>query len=178
MQSVTLNNQQLIPQENNNKMNPKYTKTALTTIRIILGAVFVISGVGKLINPSDAKYLVELLATEFYWLIEYAGPIVTATSFIELILGGLLLWGQYLKWALGGTLAMLVGFSSVLGYFYMQGMSVDSCGCFGAFGFASGIEFTLLRNLVLGLMVIGSFALIYTSGKQDEEEVEETDVAI
>lgn len=140
-------------------MNPKYTKTALTTIRIILGAVFLLSGVGKLINPSDAQYLVELLASEFYWLIEYAGPIVIATSVIELILGSFLLWGRYLKWALAGTLIMLVGFSSVLGYFYMQGTSVESCGCFGAFGFASGIEVTLLRNLVLGLLVIGAFVL-------------------
>jgi uncharacterized membrane protein YphA (DoxX/SURF4 family) len=140
-------------------LNPKYTKIALTTIRIILGAIFLLSGIGKLINPSDAQYLVELLASEYYWLIEYARPIVIATSVIELFLGGFLLWGQYLKWALAGTFAMLLGFSSVLGYFYMQGTSVESCGCFGAFGFASGIEFTLLRNLVLGLMVVGAFAL-------------------
>lgn len=140
-------------------MNPKYTKTSLTVIRIILGMVFLLSGIGKLINASDAQYLVELLATEFYWLIEYAGPIVITTSIIELVLATFLLWGRYLKWALAGTLAMLLGFSSVLGYFYSQGMSVDSCGCFGAFGFASGIEFTLLRNLVLGLLVVGAFVL-------------------
>lgn len=145
-------------------MNPKYTKTALTTLRIILGAVFLLSGIGKLINPADARYLVELLATEYYWLIEYAGPIVIVTSIIELFLAVFLLWGRYLNWALAGTLAMLIGFSSVLGYFYLQGMSVENCGCFGAFGFASGIEFTLLRNLVLGLMVVGAFAL--TGNKQ------------
>jgi uncharacterized membrane protein YphA (DoxX/SURF4 family) len=152
-------------------MNPKYTKTALTTIRIILGAVFLLSGIGKLINPSDVQYLVELLASEFYWLIEYAGPIVKTTSVVELTLGGFLLWGRYIKWALGGTLAMLAGFSSVLGYFYFQGMSVESCGCFGAFGFASGIEFTLLRNLVLGLMVVGGFVLI-AKGKTASESAE------
>lgn len=141
-------------------MQPKYTKNALLVIRIILGLLFIVSGTGKLINGSDARYLVELLATEFYWLIEYAGPIVIGTSIIELILGVFLLWGKYLKWALSGTLAMLIGFSSVLGYFYLQGMSVENCGCFGAFGFASGLEFTLIRNFVLGLMIIGSFVLI------------------
>lgn len=146
-------------------MNPKYKKTALTTIRIILGIVFLVSGIGKLINASDAQYLVELLASEFYWLIEYVGLIVTTTSIIELILAFLLLWGKYLKLALTGVLGMLISFSSVLGYFYSQGMNVDSCGCFGAFGFASGIEFTLLRNLVLGLMVIGAFAI---SGKENK----------
>lgn len=153
-------------------MNPKYKKTALTTLRIILGAVFLLSGIGKLISPVDARYLVELLATEYYWLIEYAGPIVIATSIVEVILAVFLLWGRYLKWALGGTLALLVGFSSVLGYFYSQGMSVESCGCFGAFGFASGIEFTLIRNLVLGLMVVGSFVLMTIKGKSASESAE------
>ena len=136
-----------------------YKSITLIGIRIFLGVLFVFSGVGKLINGADARYLVELLATEYFWLIEYAGPIVVATSVIELILAAFLLWGRYLKWALSGSFVMLAGFSSVLGYFYSQGMSVESCGCFGAFGFASGIEFTLIRNLVLGLMVIGAFIL-------------------
>ena len=136
-----------------------YKSITLNTIRILLGVLFVLSGVGKLINGADARYLVELLATEYFWLIEYAGPIVIATSVIELILASFLLWGKYLKWALSGSFVMLAGFSSVLGYFYSQGMNVESCGCFGAFGFASGIEFTLIRNLVLGLMAIGAFIL-------------------
>lgn len=141
-------------------MNQRYANIVLTAIRIILGLLFLISGVGKLINGADARYLVELLATEFYWLIEYANPIVTATSILELFLATFLLWGRYLKWALTGTLAMLIGFSSVLGYFYLQGMSVDSCGCFGAFGFSSGLEFTLVRNGVLILISITALALI------------------
>jgi len=136
-----------------------YKSITLIGIRIFLGVLFVFSGIGKLINGADARYLVELLATEYFWLIEYAGPIVIATSVIELILASFLLWGKYLKWALSGSFVMLAGFSSVLGYFYSQGMNVESCGCFGAFGFASGIEFTLIRNLVLGLMAIGAFIL-------------------
>lgn len=55
---------------------------------------------------------------------------------------------------------MLLGFSSVLSYFYFQGMNVENCGCFGAFGFASGLEFTLIRNLVLVLLIVGAFVLI------------------
>ena len=149
----------------------QYKSISLTTIRVILGIIFTFSGVGKLINGADARYLVELLATEYFWLIEYAGPIVIATSIAELILALLLLWGKYLRLALGGTLLMLVAFSSVLGYFYSQGMSVESCGCFGAFGFASGIEFTLIRNAVLLLMVIGGFVLIsYRSSNQKDEQ--------
>ena len=137
-----------------------YKSISLIAIRIFLGVIFLFSGIGKLINGADARYLVELLATKYFWLIEYAGPIVIMTSIIELFLAVLLLWDKFLRWALTGTLFMLVAFSSVLGYFYSQGMKVESCGCFGAFGFASGIEFTLIRNAVLLLMVVGGFILI------------------
>ena len=130
-------------------MKPKYQHRALTTIRFILGIIFLVSGIGKLIDGAEAQYLVELMATEFYWLIEYSSIIVTGTSVLELLLAFFLLSGKQLKWALGITLLMLIGFSSVLFYFYLQGMNVEGCGCFGAFGFSSGLEFTLLRNLVL-----------------------------
>lgn len=141
-------------------MNQSYLNKSLTVIRLLLGILFLVSGVGKLISGSEARYLVELLATEYYWLIEYANFIVVTTSIIEIILAVFLIWNKFLKWALAGTLAMLVGFSSVLSYFYFQGMSVENCGCFGAFGFASGLEFTLIRNAVLILLTIVAFILI------------------
>lgn len=151
-------------------MTSKRKRIALTIIRIILGVIFLLSGIGKLINGADAQYLVELLATKFYWLIEYSSLIVTSTSVIELVLAVFLLWGRYLKWALVGTLLMLLGFSSVLSYFYFQGMSVENCGCFGAFGFASGLEFTLIRNLVLVLLIIGAFVLMRVRKKEKSED--------
>ncbi|WP_441000288.1 MauE/DoxX family redox-associated membrane protein [Fodinibius sp. SL11] len=140
-------------------MNHSYLSKTLIGIRLLLGILFLLSGIGKLISGSEARYLVELLATEFYWLIEYANFIVIATSIIELVLAVFLIWNKLLKWALAGTMAMLIGFSSVLSYFYLQGMSVENCGCFGAFGFASGLEFTLIRNAVLILLTIIAFIL-------------------
>jgi uncharacterized membrane protein YphA (DoxX/SURF4 family) len=141
-------------------MNPKYRRYSILAIRIILGIVFLISGVGKLVNGADARYLVELLATEYFWLIEYSAAIVIATSILEIILAAFLLWGSYLKTTLSITFLMLIGFSSVLGYFYLQGMSVESCGCFGAFGIGGGLEATLLRNFVLLALITGAYLLM------------------
>src|SRR5699024_3356857 len=141
-------------------MKPKYQHRLLTTIRFILGIIFLVSGIGKLIDGAQAQYLVELMATELYWLIEYSNAIVISTSVLELLLAIFLLWGKQLKWAFGVTLLMFVGLSSVLFYFYLQGMNVEGCGCFGAFGFSSGLEFTLLRNLVLMVLVVSAYLLI------------------
>lgn len=140
-------------------MSPTVKQRGLLSIRILLGGIFLLSGVGKLIDSGDARYLVELMATEFYWLIEYADAIVMTTTAVELLLAGLLFWGGRLTWALLGSAALLFFFTGVMGYFYMQGFNVASCGCFGAFG-GGGIEVTLLRNLVLLAIVTGAFLLM------------------
>jgi len=161
-------------------MSRNYKKLSLTVIRYLLGIVFLLSGVGKLIDSSNARYLVELLATKFYWLIEYAEPIVMGTSLMELLLAVLLLWGKQLKSALWGSLALVTAFTVTLGYFYLQGMSVENCGCFGALGIGGGIEATLLRNAVLLILIIGGLVLSRgniekkpTDSKLDESRLKE-----
>lgn len=149
-------------------MNKSYANTTLIIIRYILGILFLVSGIGKLISASEARYLVELLATEFYWLIEYADFIVTATSIFELILAGLLFGNRLLTWTLTGTFVLLASFSSVLGSFYLQGMTIENCGCFGAFGFASGLEFTLIRNIILMLLTITAFIITFRQNQSTD----------
>ena len=147
-------------------MNPTYRRTGLTAIRYILGILFLVSGIGKLIDSNDARYLVELMATKYYFLIEYTGLIVISVSIIDLIIAIFLLWGRYLKTALAASLLRICSFSGVLGYFYIQGQNVAKCGCFGAFGGGGGLGFTLIRNLVLLALIIGGFILIERDSKQ------------
>lgn len=148
-------------------MTPKNRKISLLTIRIILGLVFLLSGIGKLIDSRYVNYdLVRLLSTEFYWIIEYAAAIIISISIIELLLALFLLWGKYLKTVFGISLIMLLGFTSVLGYFYLDGMNVASCGCFGALGIGGGMEFTLIRNFVLIALIIVAYLLM--SSKRDD----------
>lgn len=125
-----------------------------------MGLVFLISGIGKLIDSGYVNYaLVRLLSTKFYWIIEYAAVIVISLSIIELIISGFLFLGKKLRWPLGAALLLLLVFSSVMGYFYWQGMQVQSCGCFGAFGIGGGLAISLLKNLVLIILIIAAFVL-------------------
>lgn len=146
-------------------MSRNYRHTGLIAIRYILGILFLLSGIGKLIDSSDARYLVELAATEYYVLIEYADLIIISVSVAELVIAAFLLWGRYLKIALSASLLLIFFFSVVLGYFYLQGQTVASCGCFGAFGGGGGLGFTLIRNLGLLALVIGGFILIEPTDK-------------
>ena len=134
-------------------MKRSHKRLGLNVIRILLGLVFLASGIGKLIDGSDASYLVELMATEFYWLIEYTQPIIIGISVLELILAVLLLWGRQLKWTFPVSFLLVAGFTGILGFFYLQGMNIQSCGCFGAFGLESNLEFTLIRDVALLLLI-------------------------
>lgn len=141
-------------------MSPKVRRNSLIAIRIILGLVFLLSGTGKLFDSGYVNYdLIRLLSEKFFWIIEYAAPIMITISVIELLLAALLLWNKWLRIALSASLLMLLTFSSVLGYYYLQGTNIEGCGCFGAFGFGGGLEVTLIRNLVLMALIIGAFFL-------------------
>lgn len=157
-------------------MTPKMQKNILLTIRILLGLLFLASGIGKLIDASDARYLVELLASEFYWLIEYVNPIVIGTSLLELLFATLLLWGKKLKAALWGSLILVSVFTITLSYFYLQGMSIESCGCFGALGIGGGLGTTLIRNGILLVLIVSGLVLerIYKKKKTEIPKQEET----
>lgn len=156
-----------------NIMSRNYRRIGLISIRYILGILFLLSGIGKLIDSSDARYLVELMATEYYFLIEYTGFIVIGVSVVELVIAIFLLWGRYLRMALTASLVLISFFSLVLGYFYIQGQTVASCGCFGAFGGGGGLGFTLIRNLVLLTLVVGGFVLV-SSPEPSERPSEQT----
>jgi hypothetical protein len=151
-------------------MSRNYRHIGLTAIRYILGILFLLSGIGKLIDSSDARYLVELAATEYYALIEYTGLIIITVSVAELAIAVFLLWGRYLKTALAASMLLLGFFTTVLGYFYLQGQTVASCGCFGAFGGGGGLGFTLIRNLVLLALVVGGFMLLAPKTQPVAEE--------
>jgi uncharacterized membrane protein YphA (DoxX/SURF4 family) len=146
-------------------LKPKTSRVSLIIIRIILGLVFLLSGVGKLLDSGYVNYdLIRLLSEQFFWIIEYAALIMITISVVELLLSVLLLWGKWLTFALTASLLMLLTFTGVLGYYYLQGMNIEGCGCFGAFGFGGGLEVTLIRNLVLMALIVGAFFLRSSSG--------------
>lgn len=124
------------------------------TVRIFVGAVFILSSIGKFIDSSDAQYLVELLSMNIYWLIEYKAPIVLSITILELILGILLIWNRYILWAYSAALLLILSLSSVLLFFMIQGTQVAACGCFGAFDLLSGPNATLAKNGVLVLLLV------------------------
>ena len=125
-----------------------------TGVRIFVGAIFILSSIGKFIDSSDAQYLVELLSMNIYWLIEYKRIIVLSITILELALGILLVLNRYTFWSYLTSALLILSLSSVLLFFKFQGTQVASCGCFGAFDLLSGPNATLAKNGVLMILII------------------------
>lgn len=125
-----------------------------TGVRIFVGAIFILSSIGKFIDNSDAQYLVELLSMNIYWLIEYKRIIVLSITILELALGILLVLNRYTFWSYLTSALLILSLSSVLLLFKFQGTQVTACGCFGAFDLLSGPNATLAKNGVLMILII------------------------
>ncbi len=139
-----------------------------TGVRIFVGAIFILSSIGKFIDSSDAQYLVELLSMNIYWLIEYKGIIVLSITILELALGILLLFNRYTFWSYLASTLLILSLSSVLLFFKFQGTQVAACGCFGAFDILSGPNATLAKNGVLMILIIYG---IYGNTKQAKTQL-------
>ncbi len=131
----------------------------LTVFRILIGALFVYSGLSKLIQPIEyfevavAQY--DLMPEKFIHVVSLIMP------WIELIGGMFLLLGRRIPQA-AGVLAALTGiFQMVLAQALLRHLPMDECGCFGG-GF---IHLTLYQSFALDTVLV--LILIQLSDTKD-----------
>ena len=122
-----------------------FVRVVFWGLRISLGALFVLTGILKLADPS--AFAVEI---HNYQLFPAFAPALAATiPMIELALGAALLLGPR-TWLRAGALAtsaLLVVFTVAVGSAVARGINI-SCGCFGA-GSSPVTLMTVARDVVL-----------------------------
>jgi uncharacterized membrane protein YphA (DoxX/SURF4 family) len=98
-------------------------------LRIIIGSIFLVSGVGKLLSP----YQNFLYVIQAYQLLPSWGEVLTAQIFpwIELFIGTFVLLGLWTSWSLKGAVILFGIFVVVVGQALIRGLSLENCGCFG-----------------------------------------------
>jgi uncharacterized membrane protein YphA (DoxX/SURF4 family) len=127
--------------------------SALRSICVLLGAILLVSGVGKLIDASAAvRFLEYLLSTMNKTLPIASQTLMVGLSVLEIALGTAFLIGRFLKPAMFLTSVLLGAFTVTLAG-AMGDNSVPTCGCSGAFDFGMPLEMALVRNTVLMVMI-------------------------
>ena len=98
-------------------------------LRIIIGSIFIVSGLGKLLS----SYQNFLYVVQAYQLLPSWGEVLVAHIFpwIELIVGVFVLLGLWTIWGLRGAMVLFGVFVVVVGQALIRGLSLASCGCFG-----------------------------------------------
>ncbi len=96
--------------------------------RLAVGAVFVLAGVTKLINPGS--FSATLLAYDVL-PVGLLRPVALALPWLELVVGLYLLAGLFTRVAAWGAVAMLAVFMAAITQALLRGLSLEDCGCFG-----------------------------------------------
>lgn len=133
--------------------------------RLLLAVTFTLSAIGKIADSEQAEYLIELMASYIFWLVEWKTEIVWVVILIELILAILLFTKKNLTPTYIFAFLFVGMFTGVTSFFLINDFQVESCGCFGIFDIAGGLEVTLVRNIVLLLLIVAGIA-IHLSGKK------------
>ncbi len=99
-------------------------------LRIIIGSIFLVSGLGKLLSP----YQNFLYGIQAYQILPSWVEVVTAQIFpwIELFVGVFIFLGLWTPWALRGGLILFGIFVVVVGQALIRGLPLENCGCFGS----------------------------------------------
>ena len=98
-------------------------------LRVIIGAVFLVSSLGKLLSPyQNFQYVIEA-----YQLLPGWGEALAAQVFpwIELFVGLFVALGLWTVWGLRGALVLFGIFVVVVGQALVRGLPLENCGCFG-----------------------------------------------
>lgn len=133
---------------------------ALRTRRLlafIIGAVYVFSGISKLLDPVGAELVMEAYMDFFHvgFMSVAAKPLAVALALLEAVLGSALMTGVWRKVAAISAFALQGFFTLVTIVLVVFNPEMD-CGCFGNVAHLSHIQ-SFVKNVVLCLMLVGAF---------------------
>lgn len=98
-------------------------------LRIIIGSIFLVSGLGKLLSPYQ-NFLYAIEAYQFLpSLVEFW--VSQIFPWIELIVGVFVFLGLWTPWALRVALILFGIFVVALAQALIRGLPLENCGCFG-----------------------------------------------
>lgn len=127
----------------------KYLKIIVWSLRIIVGATFIISGVAKLIDLWGVIYKIELYFR--LWGIPDLRSVLFLIAFmismLEFVGGLMLATGSYKRSCVIGLTTLMALMLPLSGYLWIYN-PVEDCGCFGDFWVISNAA-TFLKNILI-----------------------------
>ena len=144
-------------------------KLLVNISRILVGILFIFSGLVKANDPQGLSYKMQeffevwgmdkSLTTFMNWLSTYALPFSIIIITLEIIVGIAILLGMWKKFFTALTLILIIFFGFLTGYAALSG-KIATCGCFG-----DCIPLTSMQSFIKDLVLL-VFVLILFFGKK------------
>ena len=133
---------------------------------IILGLIFVVAGLGKLLEQAGTLGIFSTLPAAFSTP-ALAGAFSFWLPLIELIVGLLLITSIAAKPVAAFSLALIAGFIATNSWLLSQGLGDEPCGCFGIAETIAQFRLVVINSLYfdVGMLGLGLLILIYYPGK-------------
>ena len=131
-----------------------WTKRIVIVLRILLGAIFVFSGLVKGIDVWGVFYKIQDYLVAFGWegLLPFTNVATSILPLYEFLFGFLLIIGTFRKWSVIWLLAMM-GFMLPLSLYIAIFDPVADCGCFGEAVVISNTA-TFIKNIFITLGLV------------------------
>jgi len=146
-----------------NKIALIKSKNFLLFLRLLMGVVFIASGMSKIISPGDFGkiiYSYNLVSKEWVVMLSLIIP------YTELSLGLMLILNLHVRLAGAVLIFMLVLFTGVSAYQYALG-KVNDCGCFGKLLKRQNDWKLILENSVM-LVILG--CMLFLENKKGQKK--------
>lgn len=136
-------------------------KYILWFLRIVVGALFIFSGLVKAIDPYGLSYKMDEFfeVWEWYWMMPYSLPLAVLMIAFEIIAGAALLLGYAYRLFSFLLLGLIVFFTFLTAYVLFSG-KIKECGCFGDCIPLTPIQ-TFTKDIIL--LVMGIVLVIFRS---------------
>src|ERR1700759_1157634 len=133
-------------------------KILVNLARIIVGVLFIFSGLVKANDPLGLSYKMQEFfeVWNFHWLDSFTLIFSIVMIVFEIVAGGAILLGWRMKLFSWLLLLLIIFFTFLTGYAFLSG-KVRECGCFGdCIPLTAGESFT--KDLILLLLILFLFA--------------------
>ncbi|MDE6377896.1 MAG: DoxX family protein [Duncaniella sp.] len=126
-----------------------YSPAAVWILRVVIGAVFIVSGFVKSVDPWGTVLKLDEYFT--VWQLDIPHALIVGASFMlgmyEFVCGGLLFLGCYRR-SVVWLLSLMMAFMLPLTLYIAIASPVDDCGCFGDFIILSNTA-TFVKNIFI-----------------------------
>ena len=133
---------------------------------IILGLIFVVSGLGKLLSQAESFKTIFNPFPDFLAPV-FAEAVFSWLPYVELIIGLLLVFGIAAKLMAVFSMVLIAGFITNNSWLISRGLGYEPCDCFGVMERIIQVELSTTGALYLdiGMLVLAFIAIFCYPGK-------------